>query len=80
MSFESRHKKTRFLHLRKQSLRSADQRLNFHYIDITIPLPPNSEKPLAIFYDCTAQFVKDLVGNPEDRYSCVMAHSTISEV
>ena len=26
-------------------------------------------KPLAIFYSCTAQFVLDLVGNPEDRFS-----------
>ena len=26
-------------------------------------------KPLAIFCGCTAQFVSDLVGNPEDRFS-----------
>ena len=26
-------------------------------------------KPLAIFYCCTARFVSDLVGNPEDRFS-----------
>ena len=30
-------------------------------------------KPLAIFCDCTARFVSDLVGNPEDRFSCVAA-------
>ena len=26
-------------------------------------------KPLAMFCDCTARFVSDLVGNPEDRFS-----------
>ena len=26
-------------------------------------------KPLAIFCGCTARFVSDLVGNPEDRFS-----------
>ena len=26
-------------------------------------------KPLAIYCDCTAPFVLDLVGNPEDRFS-----------
>ena len=26
-------------------------------------------KPLAIFYFCTARFVSELVGNPEDRFS-----------
>ena len=26
-------------------------------------------KPSAIFYGCTARFVSDLVGNPEDRFS-----------
>ena len=31
-------------------------------------------KPLAIFYDCVAQFVTDLVGNPEDRFSHNDAH------
>ena len=25
--------------------------------------------PLAIFYGCTAGFVSDLVGNPEDKFS-----------
>ena len=30
---------------------------------------------LALFYaDCTGRFVSDLVGNPEDRFSCVAAH------
>ena len=46
--------------------READQRLCFRYTDSTIPLPC---KPLAIFYGCTARFVWDLVGNPEDRFS-----------
>ena len=32
-------------------------------------LNPKNFKPLAIFYDCTARFVSDLVGNPEDGFS-----------
>ena len=31
-------------------------------------------KPLAILCDCTARFVSDLVGNPEDRASRDMAN------
>ena len=50
--------------------READQRLCFRYTDSTIPLLPKSEiKALAIFCGCTARFVSDLVGNPEDRFS-----------
>ena len=51
--------------------READQRLCFRYIDSTIPLLPKSEnfKPPAIFCGCTARFVSDLVGNPEDWFS-----------
>ena len=57
--------------------READQRLCFRYTDSTIPLLPKSIrnfKPLAIFFDCTAWFVSDLVGNPEDRFSPNEAH------
>ena len=56
--------------------READQRLCFRYIDSTIPLLSKSEifKPLAIFCGCTARFVSDLVGNPEDRFSQNEAH------
>ena len=45
--------------------READQRLCFRYIDSTIPLFSKSEnfKPLAIFCDCTARFVSELVEN-----------------
>ena len=42
--------------------RTADQHLCFRYIDSTIPL--------ASFCGCTVRFVSDLVGNPEDRFSC----------
>ena len=49
--------------------RKADQRLCFRYTDSTIPL-----LPLAIFCGYTAQFVSDLVGNPEDRFSHNKAH------
>ena len=31
-------------------------------------------KPLAIFCGCTAVFMSDLVGNPEDRFSYNEAH------
>ena len=49
----------------------ADQHLCFRYIESTIPLLPiiRNFKPLAILFGCTAQFVSDLVGNPEDRFS-----------
>ena len=53
--------------------READQRLCFRYIDSTIPLLPKSK---AIFLSCTAQFMTDLVGNPEDRFSHNEAHIT----
>ena len=53
--------------------RKADQCLCFHYMDSANPLLPNF-KPLAIFSDCTARFVSDLVGNPEDRFSHNEAH------
>ena len=50
--------------------RTADQRLCFRFIDSTIPLPTKSIfKPLAVFCGCTAWFVSNLVGNPEDRFS-----------
>ena len=45
--------------------READQRLCFRYTDTTI----RNFKILAIFCGCTAWFVLDLVGNPEDRFS-----------
>ena len=53
--------------------READQRLCFRYTDSTIPLLSES---LAIFSDCTAGFVSDLVGNPEDLFSHNEAHMT----
>ena len=51
--------------------READQCFCFRYTDTTIPLLSKIQnfKPLAIFCDCTAGFVSDLVGNPEDRFS-----------
>ena len=44
----------------------ADQRLCFCYKESAIPLLRIRN---AIFFDCTARFVSDLVGNPEDRFS-----------
>ena len=42
----------------------------YYYVYSTIPLLPKSEilKPLGIFCGCTAPFVLDLVGNPEDSF------------
>ena len=56
--------------------READQRLCFRYTDSTIHLLPKYEKfkLLAIFCGCTAWFVWDLVGDPEDRFSHNEAH------
>ena len=46
------------------------QHLCFCFIGSTIPLLTQSNfKPLAIFCGCTALFVSDLVGNPEDSFS-----------
>ena len=54
---------------------AADQRLCFRYIDSTIPLLSfRNFKPLAIFCDCTARYVSDLVENSEDRFSHNEAH------
>ena len=36
--------------------------------------------PLAIFYDCTAQFVLDLVGNPEETFFHDTAHLNVCPV
>ena len=50
--------------------REAEQRLCFRYTDSTIPSYLNPKfRPLAILCGCTARFVWDLVGNPEDRFS-----------
>ena len=55
---------------------AADQRISFQYIDSTIPPLPKFKisKPLAIFFDCTARFVSDLVRNHEARFSHNEAH------
>ena len=53
--------------------READQRLCFRYSDPSTLLIQNF-KPLDIFCDCTARFVWDLVGNPEDRCPHNEAH------
>ena len=75
---EPRHEKTGFLYRcenkdanQLRGNREADQRLCFRYMASTIPLLPKFKifKPLAIFCDCTARFVSDLVRNPEDRFS-----------
>ena len=60
------------------SICATDQRLCFPYTDSTIPLLSNpkfmSLSDLSIFCGCAALFVSDLVGNPEDKFSHVVAH------
>ena len=71
------HVKTRFLPMENKGadqLRSnceADRRLCFRYMDSTVPLLPKFF--LAIFCDCTGRFVLEVVGNPEDRFSRIVA-------
>ena len=53
----------------------ADQRLFFGYTDSTISLLAKSEISSHCYLcGCTARFVSDLVGNPEDRFSHNEAH------
>ena len=54
-----------------QGNHADDQCLCFRYIDSTVPL---LFKPLAIFCVCTAPFVLDQDGNPEDSFSQFSAH------
>ena len=49
---------------------TADQRLCFCYSDSTI-------SPLLIPKISAGWYVSDLVGNPEDRLSCIAAHTYI---
>ena len=51
---------------------AADQCLCFQYIDSTILLLSK--------YGCTVEFVSDLVGKPEDRFSHNAAHLTLKLV
>ena len=71
-------KKNRFLPMRKQRRRSASQlQLISAFVFATRIVQFLfflNFKLLAIFYSCTGQFVSDLVGNPEDRFSRVAAH------
>ena len=56
---------------------TADQCLCFCYSDSKIPLLLKSKisKAFSFFFrDCTGQFVSDLVANPKDRFSRVVAH------
>ena len=52
----------------------ADQHLGFHNTDSTIPLLLLSRFEISSLNGCMAQFVPDLVRNPEDRFSCDQAH------
>ena len=60
MPYESHHKKTGFLPMRKQRRRSA------------APIPGYFQnfKLLAFFCDCTGWFISDLVGNHGQVFMC----------
>ena len=58
--------------------READQRLCFRYTDSAIPLLFYFLKLVAIFCGCTAQFVSEVVGISEDRFSHDVALMTSS--
>ena len=63
--------------------READQRLCFRYTDTRIPLLSKYEisslQPSSVL-SCTARFVSDLVGNPEDRFSQKEAHMLLTRL
>ena len=62
---------------------AADQGLCFCHIINTNYNPSTFQignfKPLAIFCGCTARFVSDLVGNPEDRLSHDIAQNVFQD-
>ena len=62
--FELYHEKTSFFCIHKNK-GAGVQHLGFQYIDSTIF---GNLKPLATFCGCTAWFVSDLDGNPEDGF------------
>ena len=80
MSFVMRKRLFAYVNKDADQLRSncaADQRLVFAIrIVLTLYYLNRNLKPLsiAIFCSCTAQFVWDLVGNPEDWFSHNEAH------
>ena len=55
---------------------TADHCLCFRFSDSTVPLLLKFEKSSVwpFFCDCTGRFVSDLVRNPKDRFSRVMAY------
>ena len=58
------------------------QQFNAHVFAIRIVLSLHFLSPkfqASIFYDCTARFVSNLVGNPEDLFSHSEAHLVVCE-
>ena len=75
-TYELHHEKTGFLHMQnsKAQISCAVTMCNF---DSVIPLPlqySQNFKDLAGFCNCKVRFVSELVKNPEDQFSHVMAH------
>ena len=60
---------------------TADQHHCFCYTNSSVPLLLTlyiqSFKFLAFFSDFTARFVLDLVGNPEERFSCIVVQLAV---
>ena len=64
-----------FLHVRKQVIWQLISALfSLHRLYNPSTSYAGNFKPLAIFCGCTARFVSDLVGNPQDRFSHNEAH------
>ena len=51
---------------------TADQHLCFRYTDSTTPM--FSKSKISVFCACKTWFVSDMLGNPEDQFSGVMAY------
>ena len=72
-TYKPRHEKTGFSQKKDADQlhgnHKDDQRLCFRYTSLI-----KNFKPLTSFCGCTARFVLDLVGNPEDRFSYKKAH------
>ena len=70
--FEPRHEKTGLLpNMRKQRRRSASQYSVTYYNFSSFSI---RNFKLLVTCACTARFVSDLIGNPEDRFSRDVAH------
>ena len=75
-SNEPRHKKTRFLPMRKQAKLISAFVFATRIVHFLFLLNPKFQVSMLLLglYQTVFWFVSDLVGNPEDRFSRVAAH------